>query len=292
MRSSENRFSSVLKRIRVSEIDEEPFKNRRVLSNIDELACSIKRQGLLVPLIVRKKGNSRYDLVSGHRRLSALRTLGWKYVECITVDGSDDKMSQFAIVENIQREDLSDYEKALTFRVLHDKYHMTYSAIGDATGKSKQFVSNHIAMLSLLNGLNDEEDRKKAISILLSLTEHHVRVLLQVKDPEKRLALAKYAEDNRLNVRQLERVVSQQRLFLSKDAPLQPAKVSSKVMHGKFVIAVEGSSEKTICRVYNMDTSKPIGEYKFGPANHHIMGVHQTALTIADGVRDSMNYAG
>ena len=291
MRSSENRFSSSLRKIKLTEIDTEPFKNRYSLSNIDELALSIKQQGLLVPLIVRGKGKGKYDLVSGHRRLSAIRRLGWQHVDCVTVDGSDDKMSQFAIVENIQREDLSDYEKAATFRVLHEKYDMTYSSIGNAVGKSKQYVSNHIAMLSLLDGLSDDEQRK-VISLLLSLTEHHVRVILRAKEPKRRLALAKIAVENNLNVRQLERMVDQQKIFLAKGISSTPVSTSPRRTRGKFIIAVEGSSEKTTCRVYERQTNKTMGEYSFGPSNHHIMGAHHTALTIADGVKESMNYAG
>lgn len=262
---------------------------RTELPNIDELASSIKQQGLIVPLIIRKDRSGSYETICGHRRLRAISKLGFIKAPCIIVDGPDDKMDQLALVENIQREELSDYEKALVFELLNQKHGMTYAQIGEAVGKSKQYVSNHIAMLSLLNDMKSETDRAKIKEVIAKISEHHARILLQVKDAKKRLALTISAAEHRTNVRMLERLVSTGRFFPSTDQKLTGKATSLYgIGSGQYIVAVEASAEKTICKIYKRQTLETFGEYDFAPANHHLLGVRKAAIRISDSVNDSL----
>ncbi|MDG6995547.1 MAG: ParB/RepB/Spo0J family partition protein [Nitrososphaerota archaeon] len=286
-----------LEEIEVDKIDQGKFKNRLGIDGIRDLAESIRNQGLLVPLFVRRMANGKvkkpFELVSGHRRFAAIKKLGVKSASCIILEGSDEKMIEYSIVENVQREDLTDYEKASTFRLLNEQYGMTYEQIGNAIGKSKQYVSNHIAMLKIRDELRIETERNMASQLLQELTEHHTRVLLRIRDARRRLEIAEFAVRNRLNVRQLG-------ILADRESPnhVQPASEQTSIPTPartdgeKYVVVLDSSAEGTVCRIYECMNGATVAEHSFVPSNFHICGAHGAASIIAEGLRGSLIAAG
>jgi ParB/RepB/Spo0J family partition protein len=184
-----------------------PFNSRTKypFSKIEKLANSLKTSGLLVPVKVRPSPNMPgfYELVYGHRRVQAARKLGWKKIRAeIVSETTDDAMILQSLVENLQREDLMDYEKALVFERMNKEFHQTYEQIGAQVGISRQTVSNYLAMLRLF----EPEDIASDPSLLESMqfiTEHHARILLRIQDRETRIGFAKLVVRERLSVKEL-----------------------------------------------------------------------------------------
>jgi ParB family chromosome partitioning protein len=172
------------------------------------LLDSMQSVGQLTPIKVRPHPirAGKYQLVYGHRRYFAALRLGWETIKAEVEDLDDEAMLQQAIVENIQRKDLTDYEKALLFERLHLDFKRTYEEIGRLIGKSKQYVANHLAMLRLFDRKKIEED-KELRNLLLQLTEHHCRILARLPTEEERVAVAKLIVQENLCVRETDKLV-------------------------------------------------------------------------------------
>ena len=115
---------------------------------IEDLAQSILSQGQLTPIGVRPHPikKDRFQVIFGHRRFTAIKKIGGKTIRAEIKQADDIAMLQMAVVENLQRYDVSDYEKGMLFRTLSETFDLSYDEIGRMIGKSKQLVSNHIAM--------------------------------------------------------------------------------------------------------------------------------------------------
>jgi ParB/RepB/Spo0J family partition protein len=175
---------------------------------IDELALSLSTHGQLTPIEVRchPTKSNYFQVVFGNRRLAGARKLGWKTIRANIVEADDNEALLRAIVENIHRKDLSDYEKAVFIERLHTVTGKNYSELAEMIKKSAAFVSLHVAMLHLFPKAiagTDEKDR-----VLEKLTEKHARVLFKLDDPEDRWNTAKFAVNANLSVRELERICS------------------------------------------------------------------------------------
>lgn len=163
---------------------------------MEELAESIRRHGVLQPLVVRKKGND-YELIAGERRLRAAKTAGLKKVPVITVEADNDKAAELGLIENLQREDLSALEEAAAFRRMMDEYHYTQEALSETLGKSRSYIANSLRLLAL------DEKEKTALEQGL-ITAGHGRALLSVKNTEGRVFLFDEIIKRGLSVRQAE----------------------------------------------------------------------------------------
>ena len=139
----------------ISSIDWNPYNSRTVYSAIaiDRLAESLRANGQLTTVKVRPSAEheGRYELIFGHRRVMAARKLGWKTIRAEIVKIAEEEMMSQSLVENFEREDLSDYEKALIFERMNREFGKTYEQIGRMIGISKQHVSNYLAMLRLFD---------------------------------------------------------------------------------------------------------------------------------------------
>ena len=128
----------------VNMIDHSPYNSRLKYSStsIEEMANSMKSNGQLVTIKVRPNptDNNRYELVFGHRRFLAAKKLGWKTIRAEVVDATNEDVLMQSLVENFEREGISDYEKALIFSTLNTKFNKTYEEIGKGLGISKQHV--------------------------------------------------------------------------------------------------------------------------------------------------------
>ncbi len=192
--------------LHLDEISPNPFQPRQrfAAKAIKELADSIREQGLLQPVLVRKMG-SEYEIVVGERRVRAARLAGLKTIPALVKDNiQDDELLTIAIVENIQREDLDSIEEARAFKELMAKANLTQEKLAKRIGKSREAIANAVRLLKL----------PKEIQQLIAegrLSAGHARALLAIESPTKQKALAYAAVEQGLSVRQLETLSSRSR---------------------------------------------------------------------------------
>ena len=163
------------------------------------LAESIKQNGILQPLSVRKRTNGDYELVAGERRLRASLIAGLTHVPCIEVQLSDTQSTVMALIENLQREDLNFFEEADGIARLIESCGMTQEEIAQKLGKNQSTIANKLRLLRI-----SPNERKTILEG--KLTERHARALLRVDDIQKKELLEKIIE-KQLNVNETERLV-------------------------------------------------------------------------------------
>ena len=185
--------------IDVDKIRSNPFQPRREISEekIDELAQSIKACGLIQPIVVRRTGNG-YQLVVGERRLLACRKLGWKKISASIKTFSDNAMATIALIENLQRENLSFIEEAMGYVSLMKNFNLTQEVLAQRLGKSQSTIANKIRLLKLSDGV-------RAKLLEHGLTERHARALLKLDSEEKQLKTIHEIAERGLTVSQAER---------------------------------------------------------------------------------------
>jgi ParB family transcriptional regulator, chromosome partitioning protein len=191
--------AQIIRDIPVSEITPNPFQPRKSFdaAGLDELQTSIAEYGVLVPVIVRRRGDG-YELIAGERRWRACAALLRPTIPAI-VRASDDRQTlEFAIVENLQREDLNPLEEAAGFQYLIDEYGLTQEELARRLGKSRPAVANTLRLLGL-------SDAIKAMLVDGRLSAGHARALLSAPEAN-RGTLAQRAVDDGLTVRALERL--------------------------------------------------------------------------------------
>ncbi|MGH9614055.1 MAG: ParB/RepB/Spo0J family partition protein [Bryobacteraceae bacterium] len=193
--------TNVVLSLAVMEIDPNPLQPRTVFDSnrIEELASSIRANGIIQPLIVRRKG-TRYELVAGERRLRAARAAGLEIVPAVLQDFADDRLLEVALIENIQREDLNPIETAQAFDRLIRELHLNHEEVGRRTGKDRSTVTNLLRLLKL----------PVDVQILLAerrLSMGHARALLAIEDPSRQIELANRAAAQGYSVRDVERLV-------------------------------------------------------------------------------------
>lgn len=183
----------------------EPNKNqpRKTFDKekIDALAQSIKEHGVIQPLVVVKNGDM-YSIVAGERRWRAAKAAGIFEVPVVIRDYTSRELTEIALIENIQREDLNPIEEALGYKSLMEDFNLTQDEVSQRIGKSRSAVANSVRLLSL-----DERVQKMLISGELS--PGHARAVLSVENPEIQYEIAKRIVENGLNVRQAENEVKQ-----------------------------------------------------------------------------------
>ena len=186
----------------VNSIGPNPQQPRKVFldDELEELAQSIKENGLLQPLLVRpvRVAPGKYELVAGERRLRAVQSLGWKKVPAVTREVDDDTLLVLALVENLQREALNPLEEAEGYQVLMEKHGLSHAGIGRSVGKSRSTVANMVRLLQLPASVL----RHVAAG---SLTTGHARALLALNDQKKMAELARRAIEEGWSVREMER---------------------------------------------------------------------------------------
>lgn len=184
------------------------------------LAASIRENGVLQPITVRKNPGKEYELVSGERRLRAAKEAGLKQIPAVVIETTARQSAIYAILENIQRQDLSVFEEARALRCLITEWGVTQEEAAQKLGKAQSTIANKLRLLTLT-------DAEQQLILKNGLSERHARALLKVREPEKRMEILKYAIRNRLNVSQLEAHIehvlkkpvpeSKRRVFIVKD---------------------------------------------------------------------------
>jgi len=200
--------------IPLQSIDSNPYNSRSSSnpSRIQELVRSLSQNGQLVPIRVRhnRRAPGKYELVYGHRRLEAAKRLKWKSIRAEIVSASNEELMVQSLVENLHREDLSDFEKALIFERMNSEFGWTYECIAKNVGISPQHVSNHIAMLRLFDSSVMACNPDLRV-ILNSISEHHARLLSRVADPSARVDLARMIVREHLTVKELTNIIGRLR---------------------------------------------------------------------------------
>lgn len=168
--------------------------------SLRELSESIKTFGVIQPIQVRKIDDDLYELVSGERRLRASKLAGLEVVPAIEVSMTDKDSAVIAIIENIQREDLSFFEEAESYRQLMKYYDMTQEQVASLIGKSQSFVANKIRLLKLDDGVIQEVKKN-------NLSERHARALLRIPDEEIQKEVIQQIVKKDLNVKKTENLV-------------------------------------------------------------------------------------
>ena len=145
------------KQVAVDRITTSPFQPRRSFdeAKIDELASSIRNQGIIQPLIVRPK-NDGFELIAGERRWRAAMRAGLSHVPVVVRDASDHEAMQIALVENLQREDLNSIEEANGYRRLQEEFHWSQEEMAEKVGKSRPAIANSMRLLTLPSEVQQE----------------------------------------------------------------------------------------------------------------------------------------
>ena len=185
-----------LKEIKVSDIIIGKYKLRFKTGkkDIDDLAISINLHNLICPLIVVKRGD-KYELHSGHRRLEAIKKLGWEKILVIIKEKIKEKdMVVQALVENIERLDLTPLERAKAYEEMIKELNITQEQVSSRTGRSRSEIANHLRLLKRLNIYILDWLQEEKISF------GHAKVLMEVEDKKKQLEICKEVIDKQLSI--------------------------------------------------------------------------------------------
>ena len=169
---------------------------------LNELAESIKQHGIIQPLIVRQLAD-KYEIIAGERRYKAATLAGLSTVPVIVTNLSDAKSAEVALVENIQRKNLSSIEEALSYKRKIDKDNLTQEPLAKLLGLSQSTVANRLRLLNLSNEVQDALLKEK-------ISERHARSLLQISDKNKQTELLNRIITERLTVRQLDEIIKKE----------------------------------------------------------------------------------
>lgn len=192
---------SAISEIDIYDITPNPDQPRRTFSEeaLEELASSIRELGIIQPLSLRSAGDGKYQIIAGERRWRAAKLAGLTSVPAYVRTVSDSEVTEMALIENIQREDLNAIEVALAFRKLLDTYDLTQERLSERVGKSRTVITNHLRLLKL------------PAEIQLALRDHkldmgHARALLAIDDAKLQLKIFKQILKDGLSVRMVEKL--------------------------------------------------------------------------------------
>jgi ParB family transcriptional regulator, chromosome partitioning protein len=192
-----------IQQIPINKIVPNRFQPRTVFDHekIEELARTIHTHGIIQPIVVREIDNDQYELIAGERRWRAVQTLGWEYVPAIIKNFNDTETASVALIENLQREELSPIEEAMAYGKLLEMHNLTQEALAQRLGKGQSTVANKLRLLKLPTEVQDALLNK-------TITERHARALIPLKNPEEQVKLLKEIIEKNLNVKQTEERVN------------------------------------------------------------------------------------
>lgn len=205
-KAEEIQAGEVIHNLRIIEVEpnkDQPRKNFDDES-LTELANSIKQYGIIQPIIVTKQ-KDYYKIVAGERRWRAAKKAGFSDIPCIIRNYDEQKKSEIALIENIQREDLNPIEKAIAMKELLEKYDLTQQKLADVLGISRSGIANTVRILNL---------DKRVIDLVLAskLTEGHCKALLAIEDGDKQYKTALYMIESGDSVREAEKQIRKKKV--------------------------------------------------------------------------------
>jgi len=188
--------------VNVELIKRSPYQPRLTFDDdsIKELSASIKNHGVLQPIVVRKV-NNHYEIIAGERRFIASQAAGLEKVPVIIKDYDDKVSAELAIIENIQREDLSAIEEAIAYKQLMDIFGVNQSDLAERLGKSQSSIANKMRLLGL------PEEIKNAI-LDKEISERHGRAILRLDTPQARVEMLETIKTKKMNVAKTEEFIN------------------------------------------------------------------------------------
>ncbi|MBK0347168.1 ParB/RepB/Spo0J family partition protein [Aerococcaceae bacterium zg-ZJ1578] len=194
--------NEIVEELALSEIRSNPYQPRKKFeeSALQELANSIKQSGVFQPIIVRQSSVKGYELIAGERRVRASRLAGKETIPAIVRQIDEEQMIEIAVLENLQREDLSPMEEAEAYNVLMVKLNLTQNEVAERMGKSRPYIANYLRLLSLPEQIKQWVNNG-------DLSMGLARTLLSIKNKDKQIEIAKKVIEEQLTVRQLEELV-------------------------------------------------------------------------------------
>lgn len=189
--------------LQLDEIRPNPYQPRKNFDeeNLKDLSDSIRKNGVFQPIIVRKSSVMGYEIIAGERRFRASKLAGKDSIPAIVRAIDDEQMMEVAVLENLQREDLSPLEEAEAYSTLMKNLKITQSELSERLGKSRPYIANYLRLLDLPREV-------KAFVQDGKLSMGQARTLLALKDKDKLVELAKKTVKENYTVRQLEQIVS------------------------------------------------------------------------------------
>jgi len=207
--------------IKIAEIEVNPFQPRTDFDEqaLAELADSIKLQGLIQPITVRRVNAHKYQLISGERRLRASKIAGLTLIPAYVRTANDQQMLEMALIENIQRENLNAIEVALSFQRMIEECSLKQEELGERVSKNRSTVTNYLRLLKLPPGIQASIRDGR-------ITMGHARALISIDDPAKQLFIHQHIIKDGLSVRKVEELVrGLQKLPVKKEGK-QPEPIS------------------------------------------------------------------
>lgn len=193
---------------------------------LEELATSIKQNGILQPIVARKLNNGSFEIIAGERRWRAAQMAGKHEVPVILKTLSNKETLELAIIENIQREDLNPIEEAEALQRLMSEFGLTQQQVSERVGKERTTITNTIRLLSLPRDVKEMIGKKE-------LSHGHAKVLLGLSDEKAMLKLAKKAVTQNLSVRKLEQEVQNFKASSKEKGEIsEDAKIMSRIISG------------------------------------------------------------
>ena len=187
---------------------------------LNELAKSIRQHGIIQPLVLRKVGN-KYEIIAGERRYKASYIAGLTKVPAVVIDLNDNESAEVAIVENIQRKNLSALEEAKSYKKLLDRGYLTQDELAIKMGKTQGSISNKLRLLNL-------SDEVQEALLNNEISERHARSLLKIENPEDQVEILRTIIRERLNVRDTDRLIDS----LKQTEELEPVRSVGKTLGG------------------------------------------------------------
>ena len=204
--------------IEIYKIEANPFQPRDSFDDelIEELAASIKRQGIIQPITVRKLGYEKYQLISGERRLRASKSAGLNEIPCYIRVANDEQMLEMALIENIHRKDLNAIEIAISYQRLIEECQLTHEKLSDRISKNRSTITNYLRLLKLPAEVQLAMRNNK-------ISMGHARAIINITDKEVQLQILRKIISNDLSVRQVEELARK----LNTDQPKEKAEVTA-----------------------------------------------------------------
>ncbi|MEK5382890.1 nucleoid occlusion protein [Niallia sp. FSL W8-0635] len=208
-----------VRRIPINQIVPNRFQPRTVFDDekIEELARTIHTHGIIQPIVLREYEEDKFEIIAGERRWRAMKKLGWEEAPAIIKNMSDTETASVALIENLQREELSPIEEAIAYGKLLELHNLTQEALAQRLGKGQSTVANKLRLLKLPEEIQEALLNKE-------ISERHARSMIPLKEREKQIQLLQEIIEKSLNVKQTEeRVVKMLEQTQQKPKPKRKA---------------------------------------------------------------------
>ncbi len=206
--------------VNINSIEPNTFQPRTYFNEakLEELAQSIRINGIIQPLLVRRVGAERYELIAGERRWRAAQRTSLQQVPVIVRDIADDKMLELALIENIQRQELNAIEEAIAYKRLIEKLNLTQEMVAQRVGRDRTYITNYLRLLKLPDNLQQLVEQEK-------ISMGHARALLGIEDPVIQTRVASNIIEKQMSVRETERAIKQIIEGKNPNAKVLPAQI-------------------------------------------------------------------